>query len=278
MDKHSCLDLLGLDETATEADIKKAYKAIALKTHPDKLVDLSDEEKEDKEMQFKQVSEAYKRLLDNNFYDDIFDGYEDIFSGGGMANMFGGGESFKMFSGMANKIFQSQSFQSIFKTTVKISYYDLIYKRKLEKQINLCGIPTKAIIDCSKFPKQLITRSFNGLSSTAEIDFKFEDDNVYDNVIHKDGKVDLIYEMKISHFDYYNGFNHNFVHIDGNNVNFKAKRMSKKILKIKDRGLNGGDLLIKMILYNPNNNNLKNITSEDYEKFLNVLNALCNDK
>ena len=278
MDKHSCLDLLGLDETATEADIKKAYKAIALKTHPDKLVDLSDEEKEDKEMQFKQVSEAYKRLLDNNFYDDIFDGYEDIFSGGGMANMFGGGEGFKMFSGMASKIFQSQSFQSIFKTTVKISYYDLIYKRKLEKQINLCGIPTKAIIDCSKFPKQLITRSFNGLSSTAEIDFKFEDDNVYDNVIHKDGKVDLIYEMKISHFDYYNGFNHNFVHIDGNNVNFKAKRMSKKILKIKDRGLNGGDLLIKMILYNPNNNNLKNITSEDYEKFLNVLNALCNDK
>jgi DnaJ-class molecular chaperone len=278
MDKHSCLDLLGLDETATEVDIKKAYKAIALKTHPDKLVDLSDEEKEDKEMQFKQVSEAYKRLLDNNFYDDIFDGYEDIFGGSGMANMFGGGESFKMFSGMASKIFQSQSFQSIFKTTVKISYYDLIYKRKLEKQINLCGIPTKAIIDCSKFPKQLITRSFNGLSSTAEIDFKFEDDNVYDNVIHKDGKVDLIYEMKISHFDYYNGFNHNFVHIDGNNVNFKAKRMSKKILKIKDRGLNGGDLLIKMILYNPNNNNLKNITSEDYEKFLNVLNALCNDK
>ncbi len=111
MDKHSCLDLLGLDETATEVDIKKAYKAIALKTHPDKLVDLSDEEKEDKEMQFKQVSEAYKRLLDNNFYDDIFDGYEDIFGGSGMANMFGGGESFKMFSGMASKIFQSQSFQ-----------------------------------------------------------------------------------------------------------------------------------------------------------------------
>lgn len=278
MDKHSCLDLLGLDETATEVDIKKAYKAIALKTHPDKLVDLSDEDKESKEMQFKQVSEAYKRLIDNNFYDDIFDGYDDIFGGSGMANMFGGGEGLKMFSGMANKIFQSQSFQSIFKTTVKISYYDLIYKRKLEKQINLCGIPSKTIIDCSKFPKQLITRSFNGLSSTAEIDFKFEDDNIYNNVIHKDGKVDLIYEMKISHFDYYNGFNHNFVHIDGNNVNFKAKRMSKKVLKIKDRGLNGGDLLIKMTLYNPNNNNLKNITSEDYEKFLNILNALCNDK
>ena len=197
----------------------------------------------------------------------------------GMANIFGGGEGMaSMFSGMANKLFQSQSFQSIFKTSVKITYYDLIYKRKLEKQFNLCGMPTKAIIDCSKFPKQFITRSFNGLSSTAEIDFKFEDDDVYESIIHQSGKVDLIYQMKISHYDYYKGFNHSFVHIDGNNVSFKAKRMSKKTLKIKDRGLNGGDLLIKMVLYNPSNSKLKDISNEEYESFLNTLNALCNDK
>ena len=132
--------------------------------------------------------------------------------------------------------------------------------------------------DCSKFPKQFITRSFNGLSSTAEIDFKFEDDDVYESIIHQSGKVDLIYQMKISHYDYYKGFNHSFVHIDGNNVSFKAKRMSKKTLKIKNRGLNGGDLLIKMILYNPSNSKLKNISNEEYENFLNILNTLCNDK
>lgn len=286
MDKQQCLDILGLDETATEADIKKAYKSIALKTHPDKLVDLDENERNEKELQFKEASEAYKRLIDNNFsdiFDDIFGGSEGMASmfGGseGMANIFGGGEGMaSMFSGMANRLFQSQSFQSIFKTSVKITYYDLIYKRKLEKQFNLCGIPTKAIIDCSKFPKQFITRSFNGLSSTAEIDFKFEDDDVYESIIHQSGKVDLIYQMKISHYDYYKGFNHSFVHIDGNNVSFKAKRMSKKTLKIKDRGLNGGDLLIKMVLYNPSNSKLKDISNEEYESFLNTLNALCNDK
>ena len=286
MDKQQCLDILGLDETATEADIKKAYKSIALKTHPDKLVDLDENERNEKELQFKEASEAYKRLIDNNFsdiFDDIFGGSEGMASmfGGseGMANIFGGGEGMaSMFSGMANKLFQSQSFQSIFKTSVKITYYDLIYKRKLEKQFNLCGMPTKAIIDCSKFPKQFITRSFNGLSSTAEIDFKFEDDDVYESIIHQSGKVDLIYQMKISHYDYYKGFNHSFVHIDGNNVSFKAKRMSKKTLKIKDRGLNGGDLLIKMVLYNPSNSKLKDISNEEYESFLNTLNALCNDK
>jgi len=275
MDKQQCLDILGLNEKATEADIKKAYKSIALKTHPDKLVDLDENERNEKELQFKEASEAYKRLIDNNF-SDIFD---DMFGGSeGMASMFGGSDGMKMFSGMANKLFQSQSFQSIFKTSVKITYYDLIYKRKLEKQFNLCGMPTKAIIDCSKFPKQFITRSFNGLSSTAEIDFKFEDDDVYESIIHQNGNVDLIYQMKISHYDYYKGFNHSFVHIDGNDVSFKVKRMSKKTLKIKNRGLNGGDLLIKMFLYNPSNSKLKDISNEEYESFLNTLNALCNDK
>jgi len=286
MDKQQCLDILGLNETATEADIKKAYKSIALKTHPDKLVDLDDNERNEKELQFKEASEAYKRLIDNNFsdiFDDIFgdsEGMASMFGGSeGMASMFGGSEGMaSMFSGMANRLFQSQSFQSIFKTSVKITYYDLIYKRKLEKQFNLCGIPTKAIIDCSKFPKQFITRSFNGLSSTAEIDFKFEDDDVYESIIHQNGNVDLIYQMKISHYDYYKGFNHSFVHIDGNDVSFKVKRMSKKTLKIKNRGLNGGDLLIKMVLYNPSNSKLKDISNEEYESFLNTLNALCNDK
>lgn len=286
MDKQQCLDILGLNETATEADIKKAYKSIALKTHPDKLVDLDDNERNKKELQFKEASEAYKRLIDNNFsdiFDDIFgdsEGMASMFGGSeGMASMFSGSEGMaSMFSGMANRLFQSQSFQSIFKTSVKITYYDLIYKRKLEKQFNLCGIPTKAIIDCSKFPKQFITRSFNGLSSTAEIDFKFEDDDVYESIIHQNGNVDLIYQMKISHYDYYKGFNHSFVHIDGNDVSFKVKRMSKKTLKIKNRGLNGGDLLIKMVLYNPSNSKLKDISNEEYESFLNTLNALCNDK
>ena len=279
MDKLTCLDILGLDETATTDDIKKAYKSIALKTHPDKLANLSEDEKEEKELQFKEVSEAYQRLIDDNFTEDIF---SDIFQGfqgaEGLSSMFGGGQGMKMFSGMASKLFQSGTFQSIFKASVTFTYYDLIYKRKIEKEFNLCGIPTKAVIDCSKFPRQQITRSFNGLSSTADIEMKLEKTDEYENEILNNGKVNLIYSMNISHYDYYKGFNHSFTHIDGNKVNFKTKKMSKKILKIKNRGLNGGDLLIKLVLFNPNNKNLEKISKEDYDKFLDTLNALCNDK
>ena len=287
MDKHTCLYILGLDETATKDDIKKAYKAIALKTHPDKLTNLDDEEREEKELQFKEVSEAYQRLIDDNFTEDIFNDLFERFEGGeGLSSMFGGSSGIKMFGGMASKLFQSGafqgafqgSFQSIFKASVTISYYDLIYKRKVEKDFNLCGIPTKAVIDCSKFPRQQITKTFNGLSSTADIEMKLEETSEYQNEILSNGKVNLIYNMNISHYDYYKGFSHSFTHLDGNKVSFKSKKMSRKILKIKNRGLNGGDLLIKLTLINPNNKNLEKINKEDYDKLLDVLNALCNDK
>ena len=37
LSREECFEILGLDSSqATESDIKKAYKKLALKTHPDK--------------------------------------------------------------------------------------------------------------------------------------------------------------------------------------------------------------------------------------------------
>ena len=52
-------DMLGIDKNATPNDIKKAYRALSLKWHPDKNND-SEESCE----KFKQISEAYQTLSD----------------------------------------------------------------------------------------------------------------------------------------------------------------------------------------------------------------------
>ncbi|XP_036965222.1 dnaJ homolog subfamily B member 2 isoform X2 [Acanthopagrus latus] len=59
-------NVLGVSKTATEDDIKKAYRKLALKWHPDKNPD----NKEEAEKKFKEVAEAYEVLSDKGKRDE----------------------------------------------------------------------------------------------------------------------------------------------------------------------------------------------------------------
>lgn len=73
-------EVLGVQKHASAEDIKKAYRKLALKWHPDK----NPENKEEAEQQFKQVAEAYEVLSDAKKR-DIYDrfGKEGLINGGG---------------------------------------------------------------------------------------------------------------------------------------------------------------------------------------------------
>ena len=111
--------MLGVSKTADEKEIKKAYRKLAMKYHPDK--NPGDKEAEEK---FKEINEAYEVLSDadkRKIYDqygadavngqggfggaggfggfgggaggfeDIFDMFGDVFGGSGGFGGFGGG-------------------------------------------------------------------------------------------------------------------------------------------------------------------------------------------
>lgn len=73
-------ETLELTKTASEADIKKAYRKLALKWHPDKNPNNAKEA----EKRFKEISEAYEVLSDKNKR-EIYDKYgkEGLTRGGG---------------------------------------------------------------------------------------------------------------------------------------------------------------------------------------------------
>ncbi|MBN2857731.1 MAG: molecular chaperone DnaJ [Candidatus Delongbacteria bacterium] len=99
MAKRDYYEILGVDKNATKEDIKKAYKKLALKFHPDK--NKGDKESEEK---FKEVGEAYSVLSDDDKrarYDRF--GHDGLRAGAGG----GGGFDFSGFDfGDAESIFE----------------------------------------------------------------------------------------------------------------------------------------------------------------------------
>ena len=55
-------DVLGVDKNASQDQIKKAYKKLAGKYHPDKVAHLGEEFRDLAERRFKEIQEAYKKL------------------------------------------------------------------------------------------------------------------------------------------------------------------------------------------------------------------------
>jgi molecular chaperone DnaJ len=111
MAKRDYYEVLGVDKNASAQEIKKAYRKLAIKFHPDKNPD--DKSAEDK---FKEAAEAYEILSNDEKkakydrfghagmgggagfgggggmnMDDIFSQFGDIFGGGGGFSGFGGG-------------------------------------------------------------------------------------------------------------------------------------------------------------------------------------------
>lgn len=113
MAKRDYYDILGINKNASESEIKKAYRKMAIKYHPDKNPD-----DKDAEAKFKEAAEAYEVLSNadkkaryDQFGHQAFDGaggfggggmnMDDIFSQFGdiFGGAFGGGGGFSGFGG-----------------------------------------------------------------------------------------------------------------------------------------------------------------------------------
>ena len=94
--KRDYYEILGIQKDATQQQIKKAYRSLALKYHPDRV---SEDKKAESEEKFKEISEAYGVLSDpkkRQMYDQYGHAgidqqytYEDIFRGADFSSIFG---------------------------------------------------------------------------------------------------------------------------------------------------------------------------------------------
>ncbi len=95
MSKRDYYEVLGVNRDASEDDIKKSYRKLAMKHHPDRNPD--SKEAEDK---FKEAKEAYEVLSDGNKRAQY-----DQFGHAGMEGAAGGGQGFGNFADAFSDIF-----------------------------------------------------------------------------------------------------------------------------------------------------------------------------
>merc|ERR1711933_703044 len=74
--------ILGVEKTANDDEIKKAYRKRAMVHHPDRHAGATEVEKKDHEQKFKEVGEAYAILSDEKKR-RMYDSGQDIEDGGG---------------------------------------------------------------------------------------------------------------------------------------------------------------------------------------------------
>ncbi|MDO4880600.1 MAG: molecular chaperone DnaJ [Capnocytophaga sp.] len=161
--KKDFYEILGIDKTATQADIKKAYRKKAIEFHPDK--NPGDKEAEEK---FKEAAQAYEILSDEqkraqydqyghaafeggggdaNYYDveDIIRNFGDIFGG-----HFSGFSGFGGFGGGNSRSYQVKG--SDLRIRVKLTLEDIVAgvekKVKVQRKVKAEGSTYKTCETC----------------------------------------------------------------------------------------------------------------------------------
>lgn len=146
--KRDYYEVLGIPKNATEQDIKKAFRQLAMKYHPDR------NKSHDAEEKFKEINEAYEILSDKekrqkydqfghkafgqhgdpefgNFHFEGFDGFGNVDLGDIFSQFFGG--SFRKRAKMPRKGSDVQA-------QIKIDFKDAIFgkeiRQKLAKWVN----------------------------------------------------------------------------------------------------------------------------------------------
>ena len=287
--------ILGITKNTSIQEIKKIYKKIALECHPDKTVNEPEHIRDIMNSKFKEATEAYKIIIDNpdidytnwedNNYYENFHNYKDwidmftefINTNDAKSYISNIAEIFRDNNIIKNKKFYKfANIPLIHKVTLNVTYKELINNTKKKIQLLLKDISEPILISINSldsFPS--INKLYiddDDITHEIEIKIKIIKNELFTHKIINN-KINIYYKLKYNLYDYLNGYTTRIKYIDDEYIDINIPKFISKKYEIKDKGINGGSLIIKIKLRNTNINidnwnKLEDIEKDNFNKIL----------
>lgn len=277
--------ILGVEKKASDSDIKKAYRNLAKKYHPD-----LNQNNKDAANKFKEINEAYEVLSDKNKRKqyDMFGSNYNFNAGENFdprnfgfktsyktSNMKGFSDFFNMFFGGDSSNF-SNGFDgfSNFYDSSNFSNFNSNVRQKYETNINLSveeaflGSEKELYVNINNTPKKISVKIPKGITSNKKVKVNGEKYGIDGDILVKiniiDGKyklkgLDLFKKIILFPWEAYFGVTKVIETLNGNiKVKIPKNIESLKKIRIPNKGyvdLKGkvGDLYLEIVIDNPKN-------------------------
>jgi len=279
--------ILGIPNGSSIEEVKKIYKLIALKCHPDKLNNIKDiNERNIKIKEFIDATNAYNKILKGDINDFIYNFNYDFnendfenyhFTYEDWENTINSIKESNLYKDVINMIMKFKSKIKKHNINVDIKYSDYFSNTKKKLRLFLKDIeePIYINLDCKQYPFCIINYfDDNENEHEININMNFINDIIINKGyyhINNNTPINLYYNINISTKEYIIGDIKEIIFINKEILKIEIKPFTKE-LEIKNYGIKNGNLIIKFI-YNPIEkekwNNLLDIDRNEMVRILN---------
>lgn len=291
--------ILGLPIDSSIDEVKRTYKLIALKSHPDKLNNITDTEERNKKIKdFIEATNAYNKILKgevNNFdnFDDCdfnFDfnnyNYEDFkFTYEDWEETFNNIRNSDLMKNLVNMYMKYKSKPAKkHNINVDIKYSDYFNTNKKKLRLFLKGVeePVYINLNCKQYPSCTINY-IDDNDNEHEINIKMifiNDKSANNDYYHLDedennetNKINLYYDLNIDTIDYIIGGTKELLFVNKEKLIINIEEFTDEKI-IDNYGINGGSLIINYN-YKPINKDIWNKLSDaDKREMIRILEKL----